>query len=152
MNIPQAKALIARLEEETWRSARRDAFIADVQAGVYAPGKLQQPRVSLLIALHELRAPESLMEWVRTMPLSGDEPPLVRPAPSATDAAVLAALAAMPPPVDLARIAGDDDALERVEERMNESLVPAGKFLEAVATESLEQALRLAKYNDEGGK
>lgn len=153
MNIPQAKALVERIKAETWSSARRDAFISDIETGVYAPGKLQQPRISLMIALHELGAPNELMEYVHKMPLSGDDPPLVRPPPSAIDAAVLAALAAMPAPPDLSRIvAADDDALERIEERMHESLVPAGRFLEAVTEERMEQALREATFNADDAK
>ena len=151
MNIPQATEFVVKLREEVWRSDRRDALIADIESGVYAPGKLPHPRISLLVALHELRASDAFMDYADSLSLVGDAPTTkTRPPPSADSDEVLAALARMPPPLDLSRIkAADDAALDSINERLEKALIPDGRFLDAVAKERLEEALRAARHADD---
>lgn len=74
MDRPTSVDFAAFLELHEFESPLRDALLRDIRAGVYAPGRLADPWMSLRLALRKLKAEPVVMKRFESLCPSDDEP------------------------------------------------------------------------------
>lgn len=74
MDRPTSVDFAAFLELHEFESSLRDGLLRDIRSGVYAPGKLADPWMSLRLALRKIEATPAVMKRFESLCPSDDEP------------------------------------------------------------------------------
>lgn len=137
MDLPAAKALAKRIEEELAETETTKGLCADLRADQYGPASQDFPLQRLRLALGVCDAPASVLDLVPRPPA-----PQVAALSEEQLMAGLRALSQIEEFIPDEAALGDEELIETEVDAQLEKLMPAGRFMSGVLADKAAKARR----------